>query len=262
VVRRSIILGCAATAALGGVAVIPVALAATPSSQQASFTLVVEGKSTAKRTFTQTGRTGVCKISLHGTLTETATYLRGRGVTVVANKDSSGTYFFRSSSGPFNPPITTRVHIVRTATGSLTWKPLLPQFAKLCKTFKQIPDLSKFGCPEKKNTTEDWGFKLGSGFALRQIEVLTAPVRHGRGSCGYTSFTAGFLALTHEFPDIPEVGFVPFPSAQVFGRKHAFLVRMTSGNVVDKPVSGGVILKSTMKDSGRTDILLRFIRQP
>jgi hypothetical protein len=268
-VRRSIILGCAAAAAaaaLSGVAALPVALATTPGQRIESFTLVIEGKSTAKRTFTETGAVGLCKINVHGTLTETATYLRGRGVTVLAVKNASGLFFFRG--GPkFNVDITTRVHIVRKATGSVSWKPLLPQFRPFCKHLKGTPDLSKLGCPERKNSHEDWGFKLqGSGFALRQPDILTPPgLKHGLGSCGYTSATAGFLGMAHEFPDIPEVGFVPFPHAQVFGRRHAFLVQMTSGNVVDKPMStggGGLSLKSTVNDSGRTDILLRFIRLP
>lgn len=264
--RRSIILGCAAAAALSGVAALPVALATIPGQRIESFTLVIEGKSTAKRTFTETGAEGLCKINVHGTLTETATYLRGRGVTVLAVKNASGTFFFRGGH-QFNVDITTRVHIVRKATGSVSWKPLLPQFRPFCKHLKGTPDLSKLGCPELKNSHEDWGFKLqGSSFALRQPDILAPPgLKHGPGSCGYTSETSGFLGMAHEFPDIPEVGFVRFPYAQVFGRRHAFLVHMTSGNVVDKPKStggGGLSLKSTVNDSGRTDILLRFIRLP
>jgi hypothetical protein len=269
-VRRSIILACAAVgAALSGVAVLPVALASTPGRQIERFTLVIEGKSTAKRTFTETGAVGLCKINVHGTLTETATYLRGRGVTMIAVRGPSGTVFYRTGPGPVNGAITTRVHLVRKATGSVSWTPLVPKLSQFCQHLKGTPDLSKHGCPEHKNSTEDWGFKLsGKSFALRQDDVLTPPgLKHGPGSCGYTKETAGFLTMAHEFPDIPEVGFVPFPAAQVFGRRHAFLVQMTSGNVVDKPKStggggGGLSLKSTVKDSGRTDLLLRFIRLP
>jgi hypothetical protein len=182
-VRRSIILGCAAAAALSGVAALPVALATTPGQRIESFTLVIEGKSTAKRTFTETGAEGLCKINVHGTLTETATYLRGRGVTVLAVKNASGTFFFRGGH-QFNVDITTRVHIVRKATGSVSWKPLLPQFRPFCKHLKGTPDLSKLGCPELKNSHEDWGFKLqGSSFALRQPDILAPPASStGRGA--------------------------------------------------------------------------------
>jgi len=73
---------------------------------------------------------------------------------------------------------------------------------------------------------------------------------------------AGFLAMTQEHPDISEVGFVPLPTAHRFGHRRAFLVHMTSGRVVDLPGTvGRPPLTGKVNDSGRTNILLRFIRQ-
>jgi hypothetical protein len=261
--RRLIILACMVGLGLGADVGLPTAVASGPGGTE-FFTLIIEGTSTAKRTFTETGETGPCKIKVNGTLTETATYQRGRGVTVAANRTSAGTLVFRSGT-EFNRDITTRVHIVRRATGSVSFKPIVPQFLSLCKRFKGTRDLSKAGCPEKQTFTADWGLKSeGGGFALRQADVLSGPghgLKHGPGSCGYNTYTAGFLEMAHEYPDIPEVGFVPFPIAELFGHKHAFLVHMTSGEVIDPPRTVGTPpLTGKANDSGRTDILLRFIR--
>jgi hypothetical protein len=207
----------------------------------------------------------VCTIKVKGTLTETATYQRGRGVTVAAARTASGALVFRSGT-QFNRDIATRVRIVRRATGSVSFRPLVPQFLPYCRHLKGTPDLSKVGCPEKQTFTADWGLKLqGSGFALRQADVLAGPnrgVKHGPGSGGYSSYTAGFLEMAHEYPDIPKVGFVPLPTAQLFGHRRAFLVHMTSGSVIDPPGTVGTPpLTGKVNDTGRTNILLRFICQ-
>jgi hypothetical protein len=153
------------------------------------------------------------------------------------------------------------VRIVRKADGPVSITPSIPT------------------CPQTSaNGTEDWGFKFeGNNFALRNfgrdVHAPTLP-----GSCGFTPYTAGFLAMAHEFPDIPEVAFVPSPfppvctaqqscaeDLQIWAHHHAVLVHMTSGEVADPqqnvgdPASG---LSGQATDSGKTDILLRFIRQP
>jgi hypothetical protein len=85
------------------------------------------------------------------------------------------------------------------------------------------------------------------------------------------------LDLPHQFPDIPKVAFVssPFPPVCTVRQPCAedlhrwahgrpVLVRMTSGDVTDpeqtlgNPLFG---LSGHATDSGRTDVLVRFIRQ-
>ena len=252
------------------------------------FRLIIEGTSTAKRVFKVSGSEGLCKVDVQGTVTEKVTYLRGRGVTFAVQRTQKGWSFTRAFT---STDITTRVRIVRNADGPVSITPLIPAdptsqtvcqslLTKLKQQLKGSTDIKNAHCPHTSSNhlTEDWGFKFkGNSFALlnlgRDVHAPTGP-----GSCGYTSYTAGFLDMAHEFPDIPEVDFVssPFPPVctaqqpcaedlQIWAHHHPVLVHMTSGDVNDPqlPVGNPAFgLSGTATDSGRTDILLRFIRQP
>ena len=250
------------------------------------FRLIVEGTSTAKRTFDVAGADSLCKINAHGTVTETATYLRGRGVTLAVQRTQRGWSLTRAFT---STDITTRVRIVRKADGPVSITPLIPTnptsqsvcqslLNSLKQQLKGSTDIKNAHCPQTHSSTEDWGFKFeGNSFAFdnlgRDVHAPTLP-----GSCGSTPYTTGFLAMAHEFPDIPEVAFVPSPfpavcthqqpcaeDLQIWAHHHAVLVHMTSGEVTDPQQdvgNPGLGLSGHATDSGRTDILLRFIREP
>jgi hypothetical protein len=182
----------------------------------------------------------------------------------------------------------TVVSIKRTAEGPIEIKPTYPHFrpsVSTCRTLvnklkKQLHDKTDIAyahCPQTWGTREDWGFKFeGNSFALRNLgndnHVPTVS-----GDCGYTTYTAGLLDLTHQFPDIPKVEFVPSPfppvctirqpcaeDLQMWAHGRPVLVHMTSGKVTDAEQTVGnplVGLSGHFTDSGRTDVLLRFIRQ-
>lgn len=280
--RRAIIVACVAGASLVGAATMSAGAAGAPRGNVhiANFSLVIEATSTATRGFSVHGSDGVCTMSASGTLTETATYLRGRGVNlqfVVQGKGSTGFGLKRIGN---TTAITTRVRVTRKIEGSVTGSlsrgvpDPTGELAPICQGLS-VPDLSTKGCPETHSYQADWGFERNpepggdlltapaATFALR-LDVKSAPtLSHGPGSCGYTIPTRGFLALNHEFPHIPDVNPAAVPFAKILGHQHAFLVRMTSGTVKDKQQQLGTPpLIGFANDSGSTNILLRFIRQP
>ena len=277
---------CVGGVLLAGVAAIPAASATRAKPRVVYFRLIVEGTSTAKRTFDVAGKESICNMEIHGTVTEKATYLRGRGVTFAVQRTEKGWSFTRAFT---STDITTVVSIQRKAHGpvTITPDPSIPDVRDRCarqyvddlkKQLKGTTDIANAHCPQKWGTREDWGFKFeGNSFALDNFgNDNHAPTVSG--DCGYTSYTAGYLDLTHQFPDIPKVAFVPslFPPVctvrqpcaedlQIWAHHHAVLVHMTSGDVTDprqdigNPLFG---LSGHATDSGRTDVLLRFIRLP
>ncbi len=283
--RASIILACVGCVLLAGAAALPAVSASRSKPKVVHFRVIIEGTSTAERTFDVSGRDSLCDIRAHGTVTEKATYLRGRGVTFAVKRTEKGWSFTRAFT---STDITTVVSIKRTAHGPIEIKPTYPAFptsvsvcktleAKLKKQLKGKTDIAYAHCPQKWGTREDWGFKFeGNAFALRNLgndnHVPTVS-----GDCGYTTYTAGLLDLAHQFPDIPKVAFVPSPfppvctvrqpcaeDLQMWAHGRPVLVRMTSDDVTDpeqtvgNPLFG---LSGHATDSGRTDVLLRFIRQ-
>jgi hypothetical protein len=286
-VRRAfIILACVGGVLLTGAAALPAVSATRAKPRVVYFRLIVEGTSTAERTFDVSGKEALCNIQAHGTVTEKATYLRGRGVTFAVQRTQKGWSFTRAFT---HTDITTVVTIQRKAHGPVTITPTYPNIptsVTVCQTLannlkkqlKGTTDIANAHCPQKWGTREDWGFKFeGNSFALDNLgNDNHAPTVSG--DCGYTTYTEGFLDLTHEFPDIPKVAFVPSPfppvctvrqpcfeDFQIWAHHHAVLIHMTSGEVTDpqqnvgNPLFG---LSGHATDSGRTDVLLRFIRQP
>ncbi len=283
--RASIILGCVGSVLLAGAAALPAASATRAKPRVVHFRVIIEGTSNAERTFDVSGKDSLCDVTIHGTVTDRATYLRGRGVTFAVQRTERGWSFTRAFT---NTDITTVVSIKRTAHGPVDITPTYPKFptsvsvcktlvAKLKKQLKDKTDIAYAHCPQNWGTREDWGFKFeGNSFALHNLgndnHVPTVS-----GDCGYTSYTAGFLDLTHQFPDIPKVAFVPSPfppvctvrqpcaeDLQIWAHHRPVLVHMTSGEVTDpqqtlgNPLFG---LSGHATDSGRTNVLLRFIRQ-
>ncbi len=207
-------------------------------------------------------------------------------MTFAVQRTEKGWSFTRAFT---NTDITTVVTIQRKAHGpvTVTPDPSLPvsvtadcqtEANELKQQLKGTMDIANAHCPQKWGTREDWGFKFdGNSFALDNLgNDNHAPTVSG--DCGYTKYTAGVLDLTHQFPDIPKVAFVPslfFPvctvrqpcaeDLQIWAHHHAVLVHMTSGDVTDpqqdigNPLLG---LSGHATDSGRTDVLLRFIRLP
>jgi hypothetical protein len=237
----------------------------------ANFSLVVEATSTATRGFSEHGSDSTCLIDTSGTLTETATYLRGRGVHLQFRGIKGKRNIFSLKRIGNTTDITTLVRVTRTIEGSVTGSltPGLPdptgQLTQICQGLS-VPDLSTKGCPETRSYQADWGLDVDGirdTFALKLAVKSVPTLSHGPGSCGYTIPTRGFLGMNHEFPDIPEVKPVKVPFAQLFGHQHAFLVRMTSGKVTDPQQQIGTPpLVGFANDSGSTNILVRFIREP
>lgn len=286
-VRRAFIIGvCVGGVLLAAVTALPAASATPAKPRVVHFRLIVEGTSTAKRTFDVSGEVSLCNINVHGTVTEKATYLRGRGVTLAVQRTQKGWSLTRAFT---RSDITTRVRIVRKASGPVSITPLIPAdptsrmvcqslLNSLKQQLKGSTDIKNAHCPQTTSPSEDWGFKFeGNSFAFRNLgRDVHAPTLPG--SCGFTPYTGGFLAMDHEFPDIPEVGFVPSPfpavcthqqpcaeDLQIWAHHRAVLVHMTSGEVTDPQQIVGnpaVGLSGHATDSGRTDILLRLIRQP
>ena len=125
-------------------------------------------------------------MSASGTLTETATYLRGRGVNlqfVVQGKGSTGFGLKRIGN---TTAITTRVRVTRkiegSVTGSLTRGVPDPtgELAPICQGLS-VPDLSTKGCPETHSYQADWGFERNPEPGG---DLLTAPGRHFRPALG------------------------------------------------------------------------------
>jgi hypothetical protein len=283
--RASIILASVVVVFVAGTAALPAASATRSTSRIVHFRVIIEGTSTAERTFDVSGRESLCDIKIHGTVTEKATYLRGKGVTFAIKRTEKGWSFTRAFT---NTDITTVVAVKRTASGpiEITPDPVTPISVSECKTLvdklkaqlKGTTDIANAHCPQKWGTREDWGFNFdGNKFALRNLgsdnQVPTVS-----GDCGYTKYTAGFLDLAHQFPDIPKVDFVlsPFPAVcnfrqpcaedlQIWAHRRTVLVNMTSGEITDPEQTVGnplVGLSGRSTDKGRTDVLLRFTRLP
>lgn len=114
-VRRAFIIGvCVGGVLLAAVTALPAASATPAKPRVVHFRLIVEGTSTAKRTFDVSGEVSLCNINVHGTVTEKATYLRGRGVTLAVQRTQKGWSLTRAFT---RSDITTRVRIVRKASG-------------------------------------------------------------------------------------------------------------------------------------------------
>ena len=139
-------------------------------------------------------------------------------------------------------------------------------------------DIANAHCPQKWGTREDWGFKFeGNSFALDNLgNDNHAPDRVRR--LWIHRVHRRRPRLDAPVPDIPKVAFVPslFPPVctvrqpcaedlQIWAHHHAVLVHMTSGDVTDpeQPIGNPLFgLSGHATDSGRTDVLLRFIRLP
>ncbi len=284
--RASIILACVGVVLLAGAAALPAASATRSTARIVHFRVIIEGTSTAERSFHLSGNDSLCNIKLDGTVTEKATYLRGKGVTFALKRTEKGWSFTRAFT---DTDITTVVSVKRRASGPIEITPAYPKvptsvsvcktlLAKLKKQLKGTTDIANAHCPQKWGTREDWAFKVeGNTFALRNLgndnHVPTVS-----GDCGYTAYTSGLLDLAHQFPDIPKVDFVlsPFPAIcnvrqpcaedlQIWAHHRTVLVNMTSGEVTDPEQtlqSAFGSLGGRYTDKGRTDVLLRFTRLP
>jgi hypothetical protein len=252
-VGRLVLVGFILLAALVAV---PASNGASRQVQSAKWTVIVEGTATATHGFTEIGRAGLCTVNVSGSITHNMTLQRGKGLTFVAVK-KRGQYGLERVGN--NTDITLVVNLTISSQGSVNVQAPDPLSAPYCPPHQA--DLST-GCPKKSTFRQDFGFKFnGSSFALVEAAVeLQTPQPTW---CAKDQYTDGLLDVVHGFPDEPEVGFVPFPFTKLFGRHpHAFLVRMTSGQITDPPKNGGTPpLLSTLNDSGSTSFTLRFIPQ-
>lgn len=117
------------------------------------------------------------------------------------------------------------------------------------------------GCGTSKVDRDDVGLKIigSTSFSVEASENLARPL--GRGVCGETNLTEGFLKLQYEWPDFVPVAAQPLPEARMFGAARALVVKL-DGEIKNPPaqVIGTPPLTGTAIDEGVTHITVRFIR--
>ena len=242
--------------------------AAAAKTEKAQFKLVIEGDAYATRTFNVKGSVALCQESVSGTFRQDTTYLRGKGVVLdFVRKKAGSSYVYGAKRGKGPADFTVVSTSERTATGSDTLLPSpgLPEPLKAAAQSAcniSIPDLGTQGaCKVKRTTHDDMGLKIvGNTFSVVPAgDALAAPL--GKGTCGETVTTKGFVGLLHEWPTAIETDFKAFPDAKMFNPRINAVAVLLSGAKTDPPEALGTPpLTGTSEQAGGNSVTVRFIR--
>jgi hypothetical protein len=242
------------------------ALAAMPAGagafNHAKFDIVIEGLSTAKRTFSLTGQASICEESLHGTFEEHSKFQRGKGVTieVVRKKKGSETEFGVKRLGG-SPAITLVTKSWRTATGEQSLKRATNAPIPVQCPEEGVKDLSKIGsCSVTKTTRDNVGMHVnGNLFTIAQDDQLTPPTPT-TGLCGETPLDKGFIKMFYEWPDYFPPKEEPIPEAKLFSGLKAVRVDFYGDAPPHTEKVGTYPLTGEATDEDGVIMIVRFIR--
>jgi hypothetical protein len=232
--------------------------------QTAVFDVVVEGKATDKLVTQMSGEDATCLVTEDGTVNDTTTYLRGRGVKLEFDRYGNQILIHRSGRKT-DSTLAVKVQNTRTATGGVNYSPSRPGLP--CSvppfSFAENPDCGKVfndsGAMQLTYEHHALGLTvtrstgLGGGFA-------------GTNSCGEAPSTGISEPFDLGWPNQPKLERAPAVTPkEVFGRKHAIVTLLRSSDT-GKPkkekrnLSAGS-LTGSVEESAFNEATVRLIRQ-
>jgi hypothetical protein len=234
-----------------------------PKPQEtASFKLVVEGKATSELKSQLSGPTGPCLYEEDGTVNDTTTYLRGKGVIVQFDR-YGGEVLIHRAGRETDSSLAVTVATERTATGGSHASPASP--ALPCS----VPPFELAQNKDCGQTFDEQGAMFLSYDAPALTLSITSTTTLTGGSpdeCGVdpqTGLPADFLKA---WPVPPKLEFGHLSLASIYGHAHALAIPLLSSDIhvrqkQTRKVGSQGGIGGTLTETAFNEATVRLIRE-
>jgi len=232
--------------------------------QSARFDVIVEGKATSKLNSQLSGNTGPCVYTEDGTVNDTTTYLRGKGVVMQFDRYGRELLIHRAGRES-DSSLATTVATKRTATGGSHAEPAVRGAPCTVPPYQlaQNPDCGRtFQEPAAMVMTwkaGNLGLRIG-----RNAQLGGGPANEDE--CGVDPQTGLPASFESAWPTAPklEAGFLSMQ--RIFGRARVLVVKLRSSDVshlldTTRHVGQGSSIGGTLKESAFNEATIRLVRQ-
>ncbi|MGE5407112.1 MAG: hypothetical protein ACM3NV_00715, partial [Syntrophothermus sp.] len=233
-----------------------------PPDQTAVFDVVVEGKATDDLTSTLSGETGPCLATEDGTVKDTTTYRRGRGVALEFDRYGPKILVHRVGRRT-DASLAVKVTTERTASGGSSFSPAHPPLP--C----EIPPYQLSSNADCNRPLHSSGAMLmtyaGRGLGLEVSRSTRLRGGFSEDECGGDPQTGVSDPFTLAWPNSPKLE--PSPGvtrAEIFGRKPVIVVQLRSSDVGKRKEATqkwtSFTLNGTVHEAAFNEATVRLIR--
>jgi hypothetical protein len=232
--------------------------------QTAVFDVIVEGRATDHNTSELSGQDAACLVKENGTVDETDTYLRGKGVKIEFDRYGHTIIMKRDRGGQLgDTSLAVKVKVHRTAEGTISYVPAVPQV-----TCPPPSDISKNSdCGQNKPVVGSPAMLLGWDGGRLSLEVTRGTQALPRPNhCGEDEQTGISNQLHWAWPSPAKLQPVEaLPARKIFNRHiHAIAITMLSARGDRLPPytvkwNAGQLM-GTVTDTADNRATVRFIR--
>jgi hypothetical protein len=235
----------------------------------AIFDVIVEGKTTDKLESELSGKAGTCLYLERGTVTETTTYRRGRGLALEFDRYGRTALVHRPGRET-DATLAVQLATKRTATGGSELTPAFPNNVPPCNAEPQYQHYEYAHNPDCGETVRGHGaavFSYDEG--LLGLAVVEKPKRSRDefGNCGLDPGTGLTIDFTEAWPTPPSLEDGNLPISRIFGHRHAIKVRLPHSDAVRPGAPGGTrqvgeaSLHGTLTEQADNEATVRLIRK-